>query len=179
MRYIIVDIEATCWKHGTRSSRMEIIEIGAVCLENGLLTDEFTRFIKPLERPKLSNFCIELTTIQQVDVDNADTFPQVFGDFLNWIGSEPFSWCSWGIYDYYQFKIDCQRHAIDFPKTLEQHIDIKQQFSVVKGIKKCGMKRALDILKIPLEGQHHRGIDDARNTAKIAMMILPLVETQE
>jgi inhibitor of KinA sporulation pathway (predicted exonuclease) len=179
MRYIILDLEATCWKRGTRPSRMEIIDIGAVCLEDGLVTDEFSRFVKPIERPKLSEFCIELTTIQQTNIDSADTFAAVFGEFLDWIGSVPFIWCSWGAYDFYQLKIDCQRHTIDFPTILEQHINLKQQFSAVKGIKKCGMKRALDILEIPLEGQHHRGIDDARNTAKIAMEILPLVEIKE
>lgn len=179
MRYIIIDLEATCWKHGTRPSRMEIIEVGAVCLQDGVIIDEFARFVKPIEQPKLSDFCVELTTIQQKDVDDAEHFYSVFNELLDWIGSEPFTWCSWGAYDYSQFKIDCHRHGIEFPTSFEQHINIKQQFSAVKGVKKCGMKRALQILEIPLEGQHHRGIDDARNIAKIAMTILPLVETQE
>ncbi|MEK3793401.1 hypothetical protein MKX42_16845 [Paenibacillus sp. FSL R7-0204] len=29
------------------------------------------------------------------------------------------------------------------------------------------MERALTMLKLPLEGTHHRGIDDAKNIAKI------------
>lgn len=179
MRYIIVDLEATCWKKGTRPSRMEIIEIGAVSLENGVITDEFARFVKPIHSPKLSDFCIELTTIRQKDVDTANPFDIVFGEFLEWIGSEPYIWCSWGAYDLSQFKIDCGRHNIPFPKTFEQHINIKTQFSAAYGVKKCGMKRALQIMDIPLEGQHHRGIDDARNIAKIAMEILPLIESKE
>jgi len=32
---------------------------------------------------------------------------------------------------------------------------------------KFGMKGALRVLKVELEGCHHRGIDDARNTVKI------------
>ncbi|HWO78436.1 MAG TPA: 3'-5' exonuclease, partial [Bacillus sp. (in: firmicutes)] len=34
-----------------------------------------------------------------------------------------------------------------------------------------GMARALEMLKLPLEGTHHRGIDDARNIAKIFVRI--------
>ena len=34
----------------------------------------------------------------------------------------------------------------------------------------------LQILEIPLEGRHHRAIDDARNIAKIAKVLLPIVE---
>jgi len=41
------------------------------------------------------------------------------------------------------------------------------------------MKRALHILGIRLEGRHHRGIDDARNTANIAKMILKQESVQD
>jgi len=34
------------------------------------------------------------------------------------------------------------------------------------------MAQALERLHIPLEGQHHRAIDDARNIAKIARWLL-------
>lgn len=39
-----------------------------------------------------------------------------------------------------------------------------------------GMKGALEAMNIALEGIHHRGIDDARNIAKLAQAILPQVE---
>jgi inhibitor of KinA sporulation pathway (predicted exonuclease) len=35
------------------------------------------------------------------------------------------------------------------------------------------MKEALRFMSLPLEGRHHRGIDDARNIARPAMWILP------
>lgn len=35
------------------------------------------------------------------------------------------------------------------------------------------MKEALRFMALPLEGRHHRGIDDARNIARLAMWILP------
>ena len=58
MRYIIVDLEASCWE-GVRSPDMETIETGAVALveADGPLEAEFGAFI----RPRLSEFCQQLT----------------------------------------------------------------------------------------------------------------------
>jgi 3'-5' exoribonuclease 1 len=106
MRYIIVDLEATCWEKtgivdpaGNRPN--EIIEIGAVMLPSASspAVDEFGRFVRPVAEPALSDFCTKLTSITQPDVDSADTFPTVFQEFLDWIGREPFVLCSWGQYD--------------------------------------------------------------------------------
>ena len=43
-------------------------------------------------------------------------------------------------------------------------------------VKPCGMDTALKMLKIPLEGLHRRGIDDAKNIAKVAKVLLPELE---
>jgi 3'-5' exoribonuclease 1 len=40
------------------------------------------------------------------------------------------------------------------------------------------MAQAMKIAKIELEGIHHRGIDDAKNIAKLALKILPKLEKQ-
>jgi 3'-5' exoribonuclease 1 len=178
MRYVIVDLEATCWEKGTTPNRMEIIEIGAVLLPSSREAPitEFARFVRPMMEPKLSAFCTELTSIRQEDVDNVDDFTVVFPAFLDWIGSEPFTLCSWGAYDVGQFRVDCQRHSFPFPSTFEQHINLKKAFAAWKDIRLCGMKRALEILNLPLTGTHHRGIDDARNIAKIANQLLPELE---
>ena len=45
--FIIVDLEATCWKQ-RQDRKNEAIEIGAVCLDSEQnIVDEFCRFIKP------------------------------------------------------------------------------------------------------------------------------------
>uniref|UniRef100_UPI00404A4F30 hypothetical protein n=1 Tax=Flavobacterium sp. TaxID=239 RepID=UPI00404A4F30 len=45
---------------------------------------------------------------------------------------------------------------------------MKEHCSEVKGlIKKAGMNVVLEILQIPLEGTHHRGVGDAKNIGKI------------
>ena len=175
MIFIIVDLEATCWDKPTDRSKMEIIEIGAVRLEsaNAPPSDEFSAFVKPVVEPTLSDFCKQLTSIEQSQVDEADHFWNVFPKFVEWIGTQPFRLCSWGGYDLNQFRADCQRHKIKMPETFENHINLKKEFARVMNVKPCGMSKALRILKIPLQGTHHRGIDDARNIAKIAQVILP------
>jgi 3'-5' exoribonuclease 1 len=177
MRYIIVDLEATCWEKGTRPGRQEIIEIGAVRLDAnvGPASEEFACFVRPLIRPILRAFCERLTGISQKDVDQAALFPVAFERFLNWIGPKRFVLCSWGAYDLNQFRIDCRRHNIPFPMTFENHINLKKEFARLKGLRPMGMAAALRYLKLPLEGQHHRGIDDARNIARIAQIVLPKI----
>ena len=180
MRYAIVDLEATCWEKNPNRRRMEIIEIGAVMLASvtGPVVDEFASFVRPVIEPHLSDFCQQLTTISQDDVNGADDFRTVFPHFLNWISKEPFTLCSWGAYDLNQFRADCEWHNIELPAPFERHINLKKVFAKQRKIRQCGMKRALQIMKIPLEGQHHRGIDDARNIAKLAQIILPDYQSQ-
>src|SRR5438067_4346899 len=141
MRYIIVDLEATCWERGGRPERMEIIEIGAVRLESasGPATDEFARFVRPVIEPSLSEFCKQLTGIRQQDVDAARPFPEVFDKFLGWIGDAPVTLSSWGAYDLRQFRLDCARHRIPMPETFERHVNLKAEFARQRGIRPCGM----------------------------------------
>ncbi|MNT16951.1 exonuclease [compost metagenome] len=107
---------------------------------------------------------------------------------------EPFWLCSWGFYDKRQLKQDCEYWGMD-TAWLKNHISIKHQhgamlskemypaylrqgYTETKAKQMCkalnrgvGMKTALEDLGIPLEGTHHRGIDDARNIAKIFIQI--------
>ncbi len=77
MNYIILDLEATCWKDRNNGKPNEIIEIGALKIdENGKTISEFSRFVKPKLNPTLSDFCMELTTIPQSEIDSASNFPK-------------------------------------------------------------------------------------------------------
>jgi 3'-5' exoribonuclease 1 len=180
MRYIIVDLEATCWENARNTDRMEIIEIGAILLlsTSNEPISEFNRFVRPVVEPKLSDFCRRLTSITQADVDGADTFWTVFHEFLDWIGQKPFVLCSWGAYDLNQFRTDCRRHGIALPETFKRHVNIKKEFARVFSVRSCGMATALAHAGLPLEGLHHRGIDDARNIAKLAQLLLPQLEQE-
>ncbi|MBO6516750.1 MAG: exonuclease domain-containing protein [Bacteroidia bacterium] len=169
MNYVIVDLEATCWDQRNQN-RQEIIEIGAVLIDDAKnIVSEFERFVKPITHPKLSPFCTELTSITQEDVDQADYFPEVVADFKQWFNEESKEYvlCSWGFYDRKQFELDCELHGLD-TLWLAQHISLKHQHGKIKGLRRnLGMKRALAEEGLKLDGTHHRGIDDARNIAKI------------
>lgn len=75
--------------------------------------------------------------------------------------------CSWGDYDRKQLIQDSQYHRIGYPIDAE-HINIKVLFSANQGLrKKFGMAGALKKAGLELIGTHHRGIDDARNMARL------------
>ncbi len=173
--YLIVDLEATCSNDKSISSKkMEIIEIGAVMLNSTTLEveSEYQTFVKPILYPQLTDFCKSLTSITQEDVDNAPLFPDALKDFQSWFypfGSYLF--CSWGDYDKNQFKLDCKLYNIGYPFASE-HLNLKKEYTVVtNSAKKWGMVQVLEQLDLKLEGTHHRGIDDARNIARIVKAI--------
>jgi inhibitor of KinA sporulation pathway (predicted exonuclease) len=176
MIYIIFDLEATCWPGEKAREQQEIIEIGAVALDGDTLDTirQFNRFVRPVLEPALSEFCQKLTSIRQTDVDTAGPFPEVFAAFLDWIGPHSYTLCSWGDYDLQQLRQDCKLHQVPFPKRFrKKHLNLKQAFADLKRVRPCGMQQALQMLGIPLAGTHHRGIDDARNIARIARVVLP------
>jgi len=154
---------------------MEIIEIGAVMLasQTGPVESVFECFVRPTREPMLSDFCRQLTGIEQQWIDKAETFPVAFSRFTDWAGSTPYTFCSWGDYDRKQFEVEFLRHNIQRPDSFSRHINLKRAFAELKSIRPCGMKRALQLSGIPLEGTHHRAIDDAKNIARLATLILP------
>jgi len=156
---------------------MEIIEIGAVELDNTHFfpISDFDQFVRPTERPMLSEFCRELTTIRQSQVDGAPTFLDAFTAFTDWIGGESFKLCSWGDFDMELIDAECARHQCQLPSTMLGHINLKNLYSRAYGTKpSLGLKEAMRKLGMPFEGTMHRGIDDARNIAKVAQTILVL-----
>lgn len=175
--FVVVDLEATC-SEGNQIARekMETIEIGAVMLETKKLTavDEFQSFVKPIRFPVLTEFCKELTTIQQNDIDGAELFPTVASQLREWLESYPGAlFSSWGDYDRYQFEGDCQLHGIEAPFG-EGHLNIKKLFAARRKLKRSvGMKAALEMEGLEATGTHHRGIDDARN---ITLLLKRLIE---
>jgi len=171
--YLIIDLEATCWENHHNRDNMEIIEIGAVLVNNDYkIIGEYQTFIKPIKNSKLSEFCKNLTSIKQEYIDSAEIFPVALEKFIQWVeikskkNIENIIFCSWGYYDKKQLVKDCELHDITYP--FQVHYSIKHKFAEMKNLKKAiGMEKALQMCKISLDGTHHRGIDDAKNIAKI------------
>jgi len=173
--FVIVDLEATCYDRNNNKEKAptgffnEIIEIGAIKLDStGKEIDRFSHFCKPKTYKKLSNFCIELTTITQEDINNADDLAIILEEFMIWCKD-----CviiSWGNYDKTQLSKDLIRNDLEiYLDYLEDHHSLKHLHGKWNNLGKrgVGMGRALKYENIELEGTHHRGIDDAINIAKI------------
>lgn len=170
MRFIIYDLEATCWLGRPPGGINEIIEIGAVMVDPlGQVLDTFSKFVKPHVNPKLSGFCKKLTSIAQSDVDRADKYPKVIDQFQDWIDiwDEDYLLCSWGAYDKVMLTDNCDLHKMEVD-WLEHHADLKQQYHDIKGEHKLtGLKNTIKKEGFEWTGIHHRAISDAENTAKI------------
>ncbi len=169
--YIVFDLEATCWQD-RKVGPNETIEIGAVKLrrqEDGTIStvEAFQTFVKPKTHTNLSDFCKQLTTITQEEVDSAGSFPEEFDKFLNWCtdgGKNFYTMLSWGKYDDNQITKDCRLNKVEKPNWV--HHSLKHQYLDITG-KRCSVPEALKDLSMDFSGTYHRGIDDAKNISKI------------
>jgi inhibitor of KinA sporulation pathway (predicted exonuclease) len=171
VKSVIVDVEATCCEDESFPRlEMEIIEIGAVAVESvaGAVESEFQAFVRPVRNPVLTEFCRGLTGITQGQVDEAEEYPAVIKRFREWLaGVGDYDFCSWGFYDRNQFEQDSRFHSVDYPFS-GVHRNLKLEFAEATGArKKLGVGGALRRLGLEFEGSPHRGIDDARNIARI------------
>ncbi len=178
MKYIIYDLEATCWEAWEETTKIqEIIEIGAVKVnEYGEAEDSFCRFVRPVRHPSLSMYCRNLTSIRQEDVNRAKIFPDVLEQFLDWIngddGDDEYLLCAWGAFDQKAFIRDCQLHRCD-DDWCKPHINLKQQYERIRHLTKpAGLKKAVDHEGFDWTGDQHRAINDAYNLAKIFAKLL-------
>lgn len=168
---VIVDFEATCCNDASfPREEMEIIEVGAVAVRKDTATvvDEYQSFVRPVRNPALTEFCKELTSIGQEDVDAAPGFSQVLQGFGAWLGERVSPvFCSWGDYDRKQLRQDCDFHGVPYPFDAD-HRNLKKEFSrTVKSRKRFGVGQAMRRAGLSPQGTAHRAIDDARNIARI------------
>jgi len=173
--YLVIDLEATCDEgHRIPRERTEIIEIGAVLVDaNSLhIVDELQTFVKPVVHPVLTAFCTQLTSITQSQVAKAPTFPLAVERLRAFIGETSAKFCSWGDYDKNQFAREAERNQVTLPFT-RGHLNLKQAFSERLGeARRYGLGQALRRVGLRFEGTAHRGIDDARNIARLLPLIL-------
>ena len=171
---LVVDLEATCDNHEAKpclvpKEQMETIEIGAVLVDSQTLetVGELGIFVRPVRHPVLTEFCKQLTTITQADVDGAPLFPEAVASVERFLAGRRVLFCSWGDYDKNQLAQDAAYHGVELPFT-RHHVNLKKRFSEQLGEpKRFGMDGALARIGLTLEGTHHRGIDDARNIARL------------
>lgn len=166
----IIDLEATCWDHHPpKGQTNEIIEIGLCFFDNHTfeITDKKSIIIKP-HRSEISDFCVELTGITQNLVDKEGiSYREACELLLDEYDLRRYPWASWGDYDRNMFEKECRQKKVQSPVS-KRHLNAKTLFSIKHKLnKELGMARALAHLNLKLEGNHHRGADDAWNIAKL------------
>lgn len=168
-KLLVVDVESTCWeKEPPPGMISEIIEIGitVVNIQSLELEKSQSIIIKPT-MSEVSEFCTNLTTITQTDVNKGITYEQACKILRKEFDSKNRPWASYGDYDRYMFENMSKLCLVQYPFG-SRHLNIKTLFAMAYGLnKEVGMTKALSILNIKLKGTHHRGVDDSYNIALI------------
>lgn len=171
---LVIDVESTCWDSTIpNGEKSEIIEIGSCILDiaSGQRLQKDSILVKP-EQSQVSEFCTQLTTLTQEQVETGTTFKQACSILKKNYLSKERVWASYGDYDRRQFERQCQSLNISYPFGT-RHLNVKTLLAIIYALpQEVGMDKALELLNLPLEGTHHRGIDDAWNIAAILSKLL-------
>lgn len=155
--FVVFDTETT----GLTLNSDEVIEIGAVKIVDGKLTEMFSTFIKP-QNNTISGKITELTGIDESMVKDAPTFDEIAGDFSKFTEG--------AILVAYNASFDIgmitpqMRHAdYDVPNEVIDALKVAQDNMQLANYKLITVANALDV---SLEGAH-RAVNDAIATAKV------------
>lgn len=174
-KVIVIDVEASCWeKKKPKGQHHDIIEYGLAVLDiaNGQIIANEGILVHPTTS-EISPFCTQLTTITPAMIEQEGrSFAEASAYLTETYQAKQYIWASYGAYDFQQIHRQCQREGVPFPLS-GQHLNVKALFALkMQTSRPVGMAEALRALNIPLEGTHHRGVDDARNIAKILLQLL-------
>ena len=170
---LVVDIEATCWQGDPPAGEVsEIIEIGLAQLDLRTFEvgDKRSILVRP-ERSAVSSFCTELTTLTPEMVAAGLSLRDACALLEDEHRSRTRVWASYGDYDRRMFQEACSAAGVRYPFG-PTHMNVKTAVALARGRSPVGMRGALDVLGLPLTGTHHRGDDDAWNTARILASVL-------
>ncbi len=163
--FIVFDLETTGFSPVTD----RIIEIGAVRIENGEITDRFSEFVNPL-RP--IPFRIEqLTSINDSMVMNADPIEKVLPRFLAFCDGAPMVGHNVS-FDISFIEENCDRLGIAHDFTTIDTVTLAR--SLLPNLARFKLDQVAKALNIPL-GHHHRAVDDAECTAGIFSKFLSML----
>lgn len=169
MNFILFDIEATCWDGYHSNAIQEIIELGAISINRyGEETDTFVQLTQPVINPRLSQYCQNLTGIQQREVDSAPVFEDVYHDFERWTVYDADTWfVSWGDFDREILNEECQR-SFNGDSMIRNHLDLRSAYTIMKDLPpRLGLVKALEYEQVEFEGTQHRALPDTLNMSFI------------
>ena len=174
---VVFDLEFTSWPGSNErnwslpNEDREIIQIGAVKIETtGDMreVDSFQILVRPLKKPILSDYIVNLTEITQEKVEKEGIlFPLALSRFINFIGEHPINILSNGG-DEEVIEENCQIHNIPFLSIFKKSTDLKIYFSEVLGIsrKNCTSGMLPELFGLNSYEKQHDALGDARSISQ-------------
>ena len=155
--FVVFDLETT----GFSPVNDRIIEIGAVRVSGGSITDRFSTFVNPgIHIPERIT---ELTTITDGMVADAPPIEQVLPQFLSFIGESVLVAHNAG-FDHGFLKTKAREQGVETDFTVVDTVGLARV--LFPELAKFKLDTIAKKLKISLEN-HHRAVDDAGATAEI------------
>lgn len=177
--FVVIDFEATCDKEKNPHPQ-EIIEFPAVIVSSmtGQLEACFQTYVRPTCNQLLTDFCKDLTGIQQIQVDRGVTLSEALLRHDKWlekkgIKNTKFAVVTWSNWDcQVMLESECRFKKIRKPPYFNQWINLKVPFREVFGGARCNLKEAVQMAGLTWQGRAHCGLDDAKNTARLLALLM-------
>ncbi|CAN6166210.1 unnamed protein product [Urochloa humidicola] len=177
--FVVIDFEATCEK-GTRIYPQEIIEFPAVLVDaaTGDLLSAFRTYVKPRYHPRLTEFCSELTGIQQDQVDGGVELAQALDMHDAWLAAvgvtkNRLAVVTWGDWDCRtMLESECNFKNLSKPTYFDRWVNLRIPFETELGAGRRNLQEAVREAGLQWDGRLHCGLDDARNTARLLVELM-------
>ena len=178
MNYIVVDFEmnpvASEYREERKICRSEIIEIGAVIMDEGFMVlGEFKTLVKPQYNDVIYKKYETLTGIGTQMVHSAPTFSIAYEMFVNWCESygSDYEIYAWSENDYNQLRTEMKLKNYtkeEMMCPLVNWFDFQKEYTEKLGLERImSLEKALNCAGIEFEGHMHDALCDAKNTAEL------------
>ena len=164
--YVVFDIETT----GFNAAKNNIIEIGAVKVSEGRITDRFSTFVNPKEPIPFK--ITQLTTITDRMVEDAPYITEVLPEFLEFCGTCPLVAHN-AKFDTGFIRQKAGDLGIETDFTYLDTVAMAQ--ALLPDLGRFRLDNVAKALKVSLEN-HHRAVEDAECTAEIFMKLVKMVK---
>lgn len=188
MNYIVFDLEfnqdissiQVQLEEGSKPP-FEIIQIGAIKLDSSFnILGSFNSYINPTIYSKINPFITELTGITLEDLISEKRFPKVYESFINFIGEEEYTFCTWGESDMKELYKNVEFHKLDTKLLSKKFIDIQPYASKLLGLPSknlANLEFAIENFNIELLLDFHNALNDAYYTSEIFKKVYnPLIK---
>lgn len=164
--YVVFDLETT----GFSSAKDKIIEIGAVKVENGEITDKYSTFVNP--KIPIPFRITQLTSITDEMVMESPEIETILPQFLKFVGDAVLVAHN-ASFDVSFIEENCRQQGIEPNFTSVDTVGLARV--LLPTLSKFKLNVVAKALNISQE-HHHRAVDDARVTAEIYVKFIQMLE---